>query len=169
MKKLHSDMKSECKYSFLEAKQKIEAYCAYQDRCHSEVENKLFSWGLDEEDRNALIADLITNRFLDEERFAESFVSGKYNIKKWGRIKITQHLKQKRVSAYSIKKGLSQIEDKEYYATLVQLAEKKKSMLKPDKNIWNQKAKVMRFLNSRGFEQHLIYQVIDDIFENSQE
>ncbi|MDX1445929.1 regulatory protein RecX [Lishizhenia sp.] len=166
MRKLHSDMKSECKYSLLEAKQKIEAYCAYQDRCHSEVENKLFSWGLDEEDRNVLIADLISNRFLDEERFAESFVSGKFNIKKWGRNKIKQHLKQKRVSEYSIKKGLSIIEPDAYYSTLVHLAQRKKASLKASENEWQQRAKVMRYLHAKGYEQDLIYEVMDTLFKN---
>lgn len=166
MRKLHSDMKSECKYSLLEAKQKIEAYCAYQDRCHSEVENKLFSWGLDEEDRNVLIADLISNRFLDEERFAESFVSGKFNIKKWGRIKIKQYLKQKRVSDYSIKKGMTIIEPDAYYQTLEHLAERKKASLKTSENEWQQRAKIMRYLSAKGYEQDLVYEVINQLFKH---
>jgi regulatory protein len=75
-------MKSECKYSFLEAKTKLEALCAYQERCSFELNSKMISWGLFEDDRNALLADLITNNFLSEERFAEAFTSGKVRVKK---------------------------------------------------------------------------------------
>jgi len=153
-------MKSECKYSFLEAKAKIEAYCAYQERCHFEVSTKLRSWGFFGDQENQLIADLITNRFLDEERFAESFVSGKFRIKKWGRIKIRQHLKQKHVSEYSIKKGMSSIGDKEYMNTLNHLAERKSVELEREKDPWKRKVKLMRYLISKGYEQDLIYDVV---------
>jgi len=107
-------MKSECKYSFLEAKAKIEALCAYQERCQFEIDQKLISWGFNEEDSSALIVDLIKNRFLDEERFASAFVSGKFRIKRWGRIKIKAHLKQKRISVYSNDKALKEIDPDEY-------------------------------------------------------
>lgn len=157
-------MKSECKYSFLEAKHKIEAYCAYQDRCHFEVDQKLISWGLDQEDRDILAADLISNRFLDEERFAKSFVSGKFRIKKWGRIKIKMHLKQKRVTDYSIKQGFKEIDPEEYWETLVLLTKKKQKDLKTSDTIWQKRAKVTRFLSSKGFESDLIRESIDLVF-----
>lgn len=156
-------MKSERKISFLEAKSKLEAYCAYQERCHFEVSQKLISWGITGEQHDQLIADLITHRFLDEQRFAEAFVSGKFRIKKWGRIKIRQHLKQKHVSEYSIKKGLAEIDLEEYYTTLKNLAERKATELSKEKDPWQKKAKVMRFLASRGFEQELIYDVLGEL------
>src|SRR5688572_5536586 len=104
-------------YSFLEAKQKIEAFCAYQERCDFEVRQKLFSWGLFQEDVDALISDLITHNFLNEQRFAEAYVSGKFRIKKWGRVKIRQQLKLRKISEYSIKKGMQVIDDEEYIKT----------------------------------------------------
>lgn len=155
-------MKSECKLSFLEAKAKIEAYCAYQERCQSEVSNKLFQWGIVGEQQDQLIAHLISNRFLDEERFAEAYVSGKFRIKKWGRIKIRQHLKQKHISDYSIKKALAQIDGEEYFETLVQLCNQKSTQLGKEKDSWAKKAKIMRFLASKGFESDLIYEVLLD-------
>ncbi|MGB0934095.1 MAG: regulatory protein RecX [Lishizhenia sp.] len=161
-------MKSECKYSFLEAKHKIEAYCAYQDRCHYEVDQKLISWGFDQEDRGILAADLISNRFLDEERFARSFVSGKFRIKKWGRIKIKMHLKQKRVTDYSIKQGFREIDADEYWDTLLNLAKKKASEKKKGDSIWQQRAKITRFLSSRGFESDLIRDAVEHVLLSSE-
>lgn len=158
-------MKSECNFSFLQAKQKIEAYCAYQDRCHYEVSNKLSQWGISGEQKEQLIADLIANRFLDEERFAESYVSGKFHIKHWGKIKIRQQLKSKFIPEYCIQKAINQIDREDYYATLKQLAERKSNELKSEKDSWKKKAKIMRYLASKGYEQDLIYDVVSEIKE----
>jgi regulatory protein len=149
-------MKQPRKYSFLEAKNKIEAWCAYQERCPFEVQQKLSAMGLDFEDVNVLSASLITDNFLNEQRFAEAFCSGKFRIKKWGRIKITQHLKQKHVSNYSIQKGLQEIEDERYILCIEELISRKLNDLAREKNPWQKKAKTIRFLQSRGFEMDLI-------------
>lgn len=146
------------KYPLLEAKQKIEAYCAYQERCDQEIRKKLNSWFLHQEDIDILIADLISNNFLNEERFAEAYVSGKFRIKKWGRIKIKQHLKQKQISDYSINKAMSQIDEEEYWQTLQYLAENK---LVSGKTEWDRKAKLKRYLASKGFETNLIHEVVE--------
>lgn len=156
-------MKSECKYSFLEAKTKLEALCAYQERCQFEIDQKLISWGFFSEERQQLIADLISNRFLDEERFASAYVSGKFRIKKWGRIKIKSHLAQKHVSNYSIQKGLKEIDGDEYWETLLHLARKKSEDLKNEKESWTKKTKIMRFLQSKGYESDLIRDAVDTI------
>jgi regulatory protein len=161
-------MKSECKYSFLEAKSKLEALCAYQERCQFELDQKLISWGFNEEDRNALLADLISNRYLDEERFALAFVSGKFRIKKWGRIKIRAHMKQKRISDHSIKKGLAQIDPDEYWNTLVDQARKKVSELKKPEHKWQKKARIIRYLQSRGFEMDLSQDAADEVLSTEQ-
>jgi len=149
-------MKQPRKYSFLEAKNKIEAWCAYQERCPFEVQQKLSAMGLDFEDVNVLSASLITDNFLNEQRFAEAFCSGKFRIKNWGRIKITQHLKQKHVSNYSINKGLQEIDDEDYINCIEKLIARKLRDLSREKNPWQKKAKTIRFLQSRGFEMDLI-------------
>jgi len=113
--------------TFLEAKAKLESLCAYQERCQFEIDQKLITWKFPEDQRNQLIAHLISNKFIDEQRFAEAFVSGKFRIKKWGRIKITSHLKQKQISKYSIQKGLKEIDLNQYWETLLHLANKKKN------------------------------------------
>lgn len=156
-------MKSERKYSLLEAKVKLEALCAYQERCSQELERKMRAWGLNEEDRDALLADLISNNFLSEERFAEAYVSGKVKIKRWGKIKIRQHLKQKAISDYSIKKALSEIDDADYFHNLQHLAGHKFALLKGP-NDYNKKVKLYRFLSGKGYEMEYVREVVDELF-----
>lgn len=161
MKKSHSDSLVR-NLSFLEALGKLEAFCAYQERCQFEVEQKMIGWTLSQEQKEQLIAHLIANRFIDEERFAEAFVSGKFRIKKWGKIKIKSHLKAKKVSEYSISKALNTIDGDEYYLTLINLATSKIAMIK-EKDEWIKKSKLIKFLSARGFEQDLIYDAINEM------
>lgn len=157
-------MRSERIYSLQEAKLKIEAYCAYQDRCHSEVKSKLFSFGLNQEEVDTLMVDLIGNRFLDEERFAKSFVSGKFRIKNWGRIKIRQALKQKQVSDYCINKGFNEIDLDEYVLVIQKLVIRKSNELEAkEKDVFKRKMKIARFMASRGFESDLVFDAIEQI------
>lgn len=158
-------MLSERKYSFLEAKTKLEALCAYQERCSSELEKKLFQWRFDREDTDRLLAHLISNNFLNEERFAEAFVSGKVNIKKWGKNKIIQHLKQKRISKYSIDKGIASISDEVYFSNLRGLAERKYLSLDREKDGYPKKVKIYRYLSSKGYETDLIKETVEEFFQ----
>lgn len=153
---------SECKYSFLEAKAKLEALCAYQERCEYDLLRKLRDWKFSEDDSNALIADLITNNFLSEERYAEAYVSGKVRIKKWGRIKIKAHLKQKSISNYSIQKAFDEIDEVEYMNNLHSLTKRKLDSLKKESDSYVLKAKLIRYLNSKGYENDLIYSIAED-------
>jgi len=146
-------------YSFLEAKQKIEWYCAYQERCDYDVRKKLHEWNLYAEDIDALIAHLITHNYLNEERFAEAYVSGKFRIKKWGRIKIRQQLKLKKISLYSINKAFTQIEDDDYIQTAKDLVASKSRLIK-SKNAWDKLNKLKRYLSSKGYESELIHEIV---------
>lgn len=152
-------------YSFLEVKQKIEQWCAYRDRCHKEVYDKLRGYGLDDEDTNALIAHLITYQFLDEQRFTESYVSGKYRIKKWGKLKIMAHLRQKDIPKRLIDTALLTIDEDEYRDNLVILATKKWKEKKGKS--FERKVKVQRYLASKGYEFEMIHEVLSDL-ENQQ-
>ena len=151
--------------SFLEAKHKLEAYCAYQERCMQEIENKLFDWGFYGEQQDNLIADLISNNYLNEERFASAYVSGKTRIKKWGRVKIKINLKQKRISDYSINKAFKEIDESEYLERLNYLTEKKFNQVK-GKNKWDKKAKMQRYLISKGYENQLVFEALSVFFKD---
>jgi len=138
-----------------EALQKLKHYCAYQERCHSEVKEKLYSLGVWKKDHDEIIAGLIEENYLNEERFAIAFAGGKFRIKQWGRVKIKYELKQKQVSEYSIKKALKQIDEEEYLKTVNKLAKEKYAALKSEQYLMREK-KTMDYLMGRGFEADLV-------------
>jgi len=142
-------------YSTDDALLALKKYCAYQDRCHSEVRSKLLSLKIYGDDLEEIISKLIQEKYLDEERFARSYVRGKFKFKKWGRHKIIQNLKQKQVSPYCIKKGLEEIEDEQYGENLMYWIQKKERDYSSDKHA-HRKTKVIKFLISKGFEYDYI-------------
>ncbi len=135
-------------------------WCAYQERCQQEVRDKLYDLGQKKDDVEAIISTLISEKFIDEERFAVAFAGGKFRIKKWGRIKIRSMLRMKRVSDYSINKALEQIDAEIYKETLQQLLETKKRSLKSETNKVKRNYKLLRFAQSRGFETDLVMQLL---------
>lgn len=145
-----------------QALQKLKHYCAYQERCHAEVKDKLFQLGVWSREQNEIIAALIEENYLNEERFAIAYAGGKFRVKQWGRIRIKYELKQKQVSDYSIKKALKMIAEDDYMSTLEQLAEKKYASLKNEQYLVRRK-KTMEHLSSKGFEPQLIQTVLKDI------
>jgi regulatory protein len=132
---------------------KLEAFCAYQERCTQEVRMKLDRMGADESLSLEVLKHLKENRFLDDRRFVEAYVQGKLRIKKWGRQKIKAALFQKRIDAKLIHEGIySFISDEEYQQVLESLIERKNRELSSEKNPQIKKQKLMRFLLSRGFQ-----------------
>ena len=143
---------------------KIKKYCAYQERCHKEVTDKLYGFGLWKDQVENIIYKLIEDNFLNEERFAEAYVSGKFRFKQWGKTKIKLKLKEKRVSDYCIKKGLSQIEDEEYDAVIRTLIEKKEREYSKKYSGYQLNAKLINYLLQKGFEYDKIKAQIEEIF-----
>lgn len=138
-----------------QALQKLKHYCAYQERCHSEVKEKLYQLGVWKRDHDEIIAALIEEKYLNEERFALAFAGGKWRMKQWGKVKIKYELKQKQVSEYSIKKALKQIGEEEYLAVLKKMAAEKYASLKSEQYLVRKK-KTMDYLVNRGFERELV-------------
>ena len=109
--------------SIKEIIQKLESYCAYQERCHLEVQEKLGGFVISEQEKNEIIVHLIGHNYLNEERFASIFSISKFHQKKWGKIRIKNELKFRRISEYLINKALKEIPAEEYYDTFQALAE----------------------------------------------
>ncbi|MDE3182700.1 MAG: RecX family transcriptional regulator [Bacteroidota bacterium] len=140
---------------------KIKQYCAYQERCHAEVRDKLYSFGLHKNEVEEIISGLITENYLNEERFAIHFAGGKFRMKQWGKIKIKQALKFKQVSDYCIRKALKEIDKHEYEKTFQKLVQQKLKTLKSEKNIFIKKRKLQDFLLQKGFETQLVREAVN--------
>lgn len=148
--------------SLNEAVTKLARYCAYQERSQQEVRDKLYSLGLHHDDVEVAISKLITEGFINEERFARAYIGGKFRIKKWGRVKILEGLKHHRISDYCIKKGFEEVREAEYDATLKQVIIKKSESLK-EKDAFVRKQKVARYTIGRGFESDLVWEIINSV------
>lgn len=144
-----------------QALQKLKHYCGYQDRSHSEVKEKLYSLGVWKKDHDEIMATLIEENYLNEERFALAFAGGKFRMKQWGRVKIKYELKQRQISEYSIKKALKQIDEEEYMTTLKKLAYDKYASLKGEQYLVRKK-KTIDYLMQKGYEPGLIQTVLNE-------
>ena len=151
------------KLSKEQALPKIKQYCAYQERCHAEVREKLYSYRLYKNDVDQLISQLIEENYLNEERFAIQYAGGKFRMNQWGRVKVKYALRQKQVSEYSIKKGLKKIGDADYKKTLQKLAVQKLKTLKSETNLFRKKKKLQDYLLQKGYEGELVREVVNEI------
>ncbi len=140
---------------------KVKQYCAYQERCHREVKEKLYSFGLYKVDVEQILSQLIEENYLNEERFAIHYAGSKFRMKQWGKVKIKHALKQKQVSEYCIKKALKEIDGEDYLKTLHKLAEQKLKTLVSEKNIFIKKRKLQDFLLQKGFESELVKEEVN--------
>jgi regulatory protein len=140
-----------------QALQKLKHYCAYQERSHAEVKEKLYQYGVFSNDVDNIIATLIEENYLNEERFAKAFVRGKFRMKQWGKVKIMHALKQKQVSTYNLKLAMLEIDNDEYAKVLASLAKKKWDSIRGEGvNRFVKMSKTMDYLIQKGFERNLI-------------
>ncbi len=146
----------------MQALSKLQRYCAYQDRCHSEVRGKLLDLGVYGDDLEEVMVALIEEDFLNEERFARSYARGKFRMKQWGRIRIRQELKMRQISDYCIRAALSEIDESEYYEALKTVLTKYQRTVKGGDE-YTQKAKLFRHAQQKGYETEVIQEVMDDL------
>ena len=157
-------MQSKKTYTVQEATKKLEYYCAYQERCHQEVRNKLETMYMIPEAIDVIIVHLLEHNFLNEERFAKTFVSGKFRIKAWGRRRLTFELKKKDIGKVNINQALAEIENTEYVGVFNDLAEKKANSIK-ENNIFKKRKKLIDYLLYRGWESHLVYEKAHELIK----
>jgi len=149
-----------------EVLQKMMSWCAYQERSQDEAMRKLAGFGLSDDDAAELIARLISENFINEERFALAFAGGKFRIKQWGRIKIRSALRLHKISDYSIKKALAAIDAQDYENTMVKLIEKKLQTLKAG-DTRRQFYSTLSYMVSRGFESDLATEQLNTILHDN--
>ena len=146
-----------------EAYLKAASFCAYQERCRQEVREKLYAYELPDQEIEEILEKLETEKFLNEERFAKAFAGGKFRLKKWGRLKIRQELKMRGIPEAYIRKAWDEIKDEEYIEVLYHLLEKKKNTDRLKSTI-EDKQKLLRFALSKGYEQDIIWEGINNLF-----
>ena len=146
-----------------EALAKLQRYCVYQDRCHQEVRNRLLELGMRGDELEAVIAELISENFLNEERFARSYARGKFRMKYWGRNRIRLELKKRNISEYCIRKAFEEIEEEGYLPQLRQLFENKKKQIKAKGNLFIFRQKLAQYALRRGFEPELVWKIVKEV------
>ena len=149
-------------YTVAQAQKKLEYYCAYQERCHKEVIAKLKTLGMIPSVIDKIISELIKANYLNETRFTQSFVRGKFRIKKWGKNRILQELKVRDISSFNIKLGMKEISDDNYQKTFYDLFEKRRREVKQLTKT-EQKKKIFSYMSYRGWENSKIYEALRDL------
>jgi regulatory protein len=149
-------------YTVDEAMRALERYCVYQERCHKEVRDKLIKMRMIPEAIDIIIIHLLEHDFLNESRFSKAFVSGKFRVKKWGRIRLKRELQMREISKYNIDNALKEISESEYLSVFNELANKKIKATK-ESNIFKKKKKIADYLLYRGWENHLVYDKLNDL------
>lgn len=149
-------------YTLAQAQKKLEYYCAYQERCHKEVIAKLRTLGIIPSVIDKIISELIKANYLNETRFTQSFVRGKFRIKKWGKNRILQELKVRDISSFNIKLGMKEISDDNYQKTFYELFEKRRREVKQLTKT-EQKKKIFSYMSYRGWENSKVYEALRDL------
>lgn len=149
-------------YSIQEAQTRMERYCVYQERCHQEVEKKLREMHMIPQAVEKIMLHLFENDYINESRFAKAFACGKFSIKKWGRNRIVNELKRRKISDYNIKLALQEIEDEDYLKTLDKLAQKRLFQIK-ETNKYKKRKKLADYLLYRGWESDLVYERVTQL------
>ena len=147
-------------YTISEIREKMAAYCAYQDRCYLEVERKLDTFGLIPEAKDDILLYLMRENFVNEERFAKSFARGKFYLKKWGKIKIRTELKKRQISPRNIDTAMQEIDENDYLLMAQKLIDTKSALLSGPEN-YRKKQKIIRYMMQKGYEYPLLHELLN--------
>ena len=138
-------------YTITEATQHMERYCAYQERCHKEVQQKLKQMGMIPDAIDQIIHHLLQHNFLNETRFSQAFARGKFRTKKWGKNRIVNELKFREISKYNITIALKEISETDYQKTFHALADKRMKQIINEENLQKKRKKLADYLLYRGW------------------
>ena len=152
-------------YTVEEATSKLEGYCAYQERCHKEVNQKLREMRMIPKAIDVIILHLLQHNFLNETRFSQAFARGKFNHKKWGKQRIVRELKFRDISKFNIDLGLKEISEEDYVNTFNELAQKRFLQLNSEKNLQKKRKKFVDYLLYRGWESFLVYDKVRELIK----
>jgi regulatory protein len=152
-------------YTLKEATAKLEFYCAYQERCHKEVNQKLREMRMIPEAVDIIILHLLKYNFLNETRFTQAYARGKFNHKKWGKQRIVRELRYRDISKYNIDLGLKEITDEDYENTFNELSEKRYFQLSTENNLQKKRKKLADYLLYRGWESFLVYDKVRELIK----
>ncbi|MDP1621029.1 MAG: regulatory protein RecX [Bacteroidales bacterium] len=141
---------------------RIRHFCAYQERCSHEVDQKLMQWKVSQAKTRQIMRQLKEEGFIDEERYARIFVRSKFHINKWGRIKIRYELKGRNISENLVNKAMEEIGEDDYMRTIHELVLKKKLEINSEKHL-NIREKILTFVTGKGFEFDLIIKVLTEL------
>jgi regulatory protein len=141
---------------------KAMALCARREFCSGDIRVKLESWGLNSQDVKSVIGILIKENFINDKRFTEAFVKDKYRHNKWGKVKIAAHLKAKNITSELIRSALASLDDDEYMKMIRDTLDSHRKFIKA-KNQYDLKGKLLRFGLSKGFESHLLYDILNEL------
>tara|TARA_B100001142_G_C14122683_1_gene573673 strand:+ start:145 stop:609 length:465 start_codon:yes stop_codon:yes gene_type:complete len=142
---------------------KLEKYCSFSERCKSDIIKKLYDWKVNKNQKE-IINHLIENNYINEKRYALLYSMGKFNSRKWGKIKISNHLKKKGIKEKDINESINEIPETKYLDVLSNLIIKKSQEIK-DSDIYNKKSKIARYLFQKGYESNLIWNQIETIIK----
>ncbi|MBP6073238.1 MAG: RecX family transcriptional regulator, partial [Flavobacterium sp.] len=155
-------LKSTADLSLKEVIQKMEYYCAYQERCHAEIKEKLYSFQVTPDEKDQIIVHLLDHNYLNEERFASVYTQSKLHQKKWGKKRITLELKAKQISSFLITKSIREIDANEYKSIFDQVSEKHWDTI-TEKNTLKKRKKFCDYLLRKGWESDWVYEKVKDL------
>lgn len=163
--KTSQSLDNSSEYTVNQVLQKMEYYCVYQERCHIEVQEKLRSFSLTSLEKDEIIVKLLENNYLNEERFASIFSISKFHQKKWGKIRIKNELKARKISDFLITKSIKEIDTNEYFDTFQIISEKHWETIL-EKNALKKRKKFCDYFLRKGWESEMIYEKVKELEKN---